>query len=131
LATAQASEGRVTAELERERKAHGMTGQELTVELDAERKAHGVTREGMAALNTELATVKARTQAQASVQADQAERLKRTEAEIAEARAATAGAREEAAQLRGQAEAMKAQQAELLAVLKDREGERPRGGKNK
>jgi hypothetical protein len=63
------------------------------------------------------------------VQADQAERLKRTEAELAQARAAAAGAREEAAQLRGQAEALKAQQAELLTVLKEREGERPKGGK--
>jgi len=55
--------------------------------------------------------------------------LKRVEAELAQARSAASAAREEAAQLRGQAEALNAQHAELMQVLKEREGERPKGGK--
>ena len=45
---------------------------------------------------------------------------------------AAAAAREEAAKLRGQAEALQAQHVELMQVLKQREGERPapQGGKN-
>ena len=102
----------------------------LTAELEAERRIHGVTREGLAAASTELVTVKARAEAQAGIQADQAERLKRVEAELAQARSAASSAREEAAQLRGQAEALNAQHAELMQVLKEREGERPgKGGK--
>jgi colicin import membrane protein len=54
----------------------------LTAELEAERRMHGVTREGLAAASTELVTVKARAEAQAGVQVDQAERLKRVEAEV-------------------------------------------------
>ena len=68
-------------------------------------------------------TVKARAEAQASVQADQAERLKRQDLELTQARSAAATAREETAQLRGEAEALRAQHAELMAVLK------PKGGK--
>jgi chromosome segregation protein len=102
----------------------------LTAELEAERRIHGVTREGLAAASTELVTVKARAEAQAGVQVDQAERLKRVEAELAQARSAASAAREAAAQLRGQAEALTAQHAELMQVLKEREGERPgKGGK--
>ena len=73
--------------------------------------------------------MKARAEAQASVQLEQAERLKRVETELTQARGAAAAAREEAAKLRGQAEALTAQHAELMQVLKDREGERPKGGK--
>jgi chromosome segregation ATPase len=103
----------------------------LTVELEAERRGHGVTREGLAAVSTELATVKARAEAQAQVQAEQVERLKRVEADLAQARGAAAAAREEAAKFAGQAEALTTQHAELMQVLKDREGERtaPKGGK--
>ena len=84
-------------------------------------------------MSTELVTVKARGEAQAGVQADQAERLKRAEAELTQARAATAAAREEAAKLAGQAEALTAQHAELMRVIQDRDGERPapRGGGRK
>jgi hypothetical protein len=76
-------------------------------------------------------TVKASAEAQGQVQLEQAERLKRVEAELAQARAATAAPREEAAQLRGQAEALTAQHAELMRVIQDRDGERsaPKGGK--
>jgi chromosome segregation ATPase len=107
------------------------TVQRLTAELEAERKQLGVTREGLAAATTELVTVKARSEAQAGVQADQAERLKRVEAELTEARGAAGAAREEAAQLRGQAAALTTQHAELMRVIEGREGERPgpKGGK--
>jgi chromosome segregation ATPase len=107
------------------------TVQRLTAELEGERRQFGVIREGLAAATTELVTVKARAEAQAGVQADQAERLKRVEAELTEARGAAAAAREEAAQLRGQAAALATQHAELMQVLKEREGERPapKGGK--
>jgi len=72
----------------------------------------------------------ARGGAQGQVQLEQAERLKRVEAEMIQARAATAAAREEAAQLRGQAEALTNQHAELMRVIQDRDGERsPKGGK--
>jgi colicin import membrane protein len=101
----------------------------LTAELEAERRVHGVTRDGLAAASTELVTVKARAEAQAGVQVEQAERLKRVETELTQARSAASSAREEAAQLRGQAEALTTQHAELMQVLKEREGERPKGGK--
>jgi colicin import membrane protein len=103
----------------------------VTAELEAERRAHGVTRDGFAAASTELVTVKARAEAQAGVQVEQAERLKRVEAELTQARGAAAAAREEAAQLRGQSEALQAQHAELMRVIQDREGDRPgpKGGK--
>ena len=103
----------------------------LTAELEAERRAHGVSRDGWAAASTELVTVKARAEAQGQVQADQVERLKRLEAELTQARGAAAAAREEAAKLTGQAEALNAQHAELMRVIEGREGERPapKGGK--
>jgi chromosome segregation ATPase len=105
--------------------------QRLTAELDAERGQHGRTRESLTAVSTELVTVKARAEAQAGVQADQLERLKRVEAELAQARELAAAAREEAAKLAGQAAALTAQQAELMRVIEGREGARsgPKGGK--
>jgi chromosome segregation ATPase len=85
----------------------------------------------LTALTTELVTVKARAEAQAAVQSEQAERSKRVEAELIQVRESAAAAREEAAQLRGQAEALKAQQAQLLEAITVRDGERPtpKGGK--
>ena len=101
----------------------------LTAELEAERQQHGLSREGLAALSTELVTVKARAEAQAGVQEGQAVRLRTVEAELAPARAAAAAAREEAAHLRGQTEALRTQQAELLEALKLREGGAGKGKK--
>jgi colicin import membrane protein len=101
----------------------------VTAELEAERRMHGVTRDGLAAASTELVAVKARAEAQGQVQADQAERLKRVEGELTQARAAASSAREEAAQLRGQAEALTSQHAELMRVIEGREAERPKGKK--
>jgi hypothetical protein len=94
-----------------------------------ERKQHDEVRARLEAVTAELVTVKARAEAQAGIQVDQAERLKRVEAELAQARSAASSAREEAAQLRGQAEALNTQHAELMQVLKEREGERAKGGK--
>jgi DNA repair exonuclease SbcCD ATPase subunit len=113
LGAAQASEQRVAAELE------------------AQRQQLALAREKLAAVSTELVTVKARAEAQAGVQLEQAERLKRVEAELTQARAAAATAREEAAKLAGQAEVLTAQHAELMRVIQDREAERPspKGGK--
>ena len=102
----------------------------LTAELEAERQQHGLSREGLAALSTELVTVKARAEAQAGVQEGQAVRLRTVEAELAPARAAAAAAREEAAHLRGQTEALRTQQAELLEALKLREGGAGKGKKS-
>ncbi len=99
--------------------------QRLTAELEVERGQQGVSRGRIEALTTELVTVKARAEAQAAVQGDQAERLKRGEAELTAARSAASSAREEAAQLRGQAEALHTQHTELMQVLKAREGEKP------
>ncbi len=103
----------------------------MTAELEAERRQHGVTRDGLAAATTELVTVKARAEAQAGVQADQGERLKRAEAELDAARSAASAAREEAAKLTGQAQALTLQHAELMRVIEARDGERPapKGGK--
>ena len=94
----------------------------LTAELEAERQQHGLSRDGLAALSTELVTVKARAEAQAGVQEGQGQRLRSVEAELAQARAAAAAAREEAAHLRGQTEALHTQQAELIQALKLRDG---------
>ena len=102
----------------------------LTAELEAERKQHGLSRDGLAALSTELVTVKARGEAQAGVQEGQVVRLRTVEAELAQARAAAAAAREEAAHLRGQTEALRTQQAELLEALKLREGAAGKGKKS-
>jgi colicin import membrane protein len=103
----------------------------VTAELEAERRQHAITRDGLNTVSTELVTVKARAEAQAGVQVEQADRLKRAETELTQARGAAAAAREEAAKLKGQAEALQAQHAELMQVLKEREGERPapKGGK--
>jgi colicin import membrane protein len=104
----------------------------LTAELEAERAVHAKTRDSVTALTTELVTVKARFEAQAGVTDGQAVRLARVETELTQARETAAAAREEAAKLRGQTEALTAQHAELMQVLKDREGgERsgPKGGK--
>jgi chromosome segregation ATPase len=103
----------------------------LTAELEAERGVHAKTRDSVTALTTELVTVKARFEAQAGVADGQAQRLTRVETELTQARESAAAAREEAAKLRGQAEALTAQHAELMQVLKEREGERPnpKGGK--
>ena len=105
--------------------------QRLTAELEAERGQQGVSRGRLEALTTELVTVKAWAEAQAAVQTDQAERLKRVEVELTAARSAASSAREEAARLRGQAEALHTQHAELMRVIEAREGERPapKGGK--
>jgi predicted nuclease with TOPRIM domain len=75
--------------------------------------------------------VKARAEAQGQVQGENADRLKRVEAELSQSRASESKAREEAAQLRGRAESLQAQHAELMEALKLREGERPalKGGK--
>jgi chromosome segregation ATPase len=100
----------------------------LTTELDAERKTLTVMRETVNALHTDLVTVKAKAEAQAGVQADQLERLQRLEAELVQARSAAGAAREEAAKLKGQAEALSAQHAELMRVIEGRE-ERPKGKK--
>jgi chromosome segregation ATPase len=101
----------------------------LTAELEAERKQHGLSREGLAGLSTELVTVKARAEAQAGVQEGQAVRFRNVEAELAQARTAAAAAREEAAHLRGQTEALRTQQAELLKALRLREGGAAKGKK--
>ena len=102
---------------------------EQTAVTNMERKQHDEVRARLEAVTAELVTVKARAEAQAGIQVDQAERLKRVEAELAQARSAASSAREEAAQLRGQRDALNAQHAELMQVLKEREGERPKGGK--
>jgi hypothetical protein len=65
----------------------------LTAELEAERRQHGATREQSNAVSTELMTVKARAEAQAGMQLEQVERLKRVEADLAAARGAAATAR--------------------------------------
>ncbi len=105
--------------------------QRLTAELEAERGQHGATRGRIETLSTELVTVKARAEAQAGVQGSQADRLQRLEGELDQVRAAASAAREEAANLNGQAEALRAQQAQLLRVIEGRDGERPspKGGK--
>jgi chromosome segregation ATPase len=103
----------------------------LTAELETERRQVGGMREALSAATTELVTVKARSEAQAGVQVEQAERLKRVEAELIQARSAASAAREEAARLAGQAEALTTQHAELMRVIDGREGERAavKGGK--
>jgi hypothetical protein len=71
-------------------------------------RQHGATREQSNAVSAELElmSVKARAEAQAGVQLEQVERLKRVEAVFGAAQGAAATTREEAAQLRGQAEAL-------------------------
>ena len=84
-----------------------------------ERKQHDQVRERFDAAHSELQALKAQVNAHAGI----ATRLQRAEAELGQTRAA---AREEAARLRGQAEALKTQNGELMEALKLRE---PKGGK--
>jgi colicin import membrane protein len=103
--------------------------QRVSSELEAERKQHVISRAGLNTVSTELVTVKARAEAQGQVQLEQTERLKRVEAELAQARGVAGAAREEAAKLQGHAEALQAQHAELMETLKLREGfKAPKGG---
>jgi colicin import membrane protein len=97
---------------------------QVVAELTAEREQHQKNRTRLEALTTETATVSARLEAQSGVQRDVAERLKRTEGELSESRAAAAAAREEAAQLRGQAGALQTQITDLLQALNLRESSR-------
>jgi tRNA A37 N6-isopentenylltransferase MiaA len=60
--------------------------QRLRAGIEAERRQHGATREQSNAVSTELMTAKARAEAQAVVQLEQVERLKRVEADLAAAR---------------------------------------------
>ena len=75
-----------------------------------------------AELTPELATLKARANAQSAAQLDLAERLKNSESQLAEGRAAASAVREDAAHLRGQAGTLSQQNAELLLALKARDG---------
>jgi colicin import membrane protein len=95
---------------------------QLTAELSAERERAEVARTRLDALTPELATLKARADAQNAAQLDLAERLKNSESQLTEARAAAATAREDAAHLRGQAGTLSKQNAELLLALKARDG---------
>jgi hypothetical protein len=95
--------------------------QRLTADIEAERRQHGATREQPNAVSTELMTVKARAEAQAGVELEQGEWLKRAQADLAAARGAAAKVREEAAELRGQTEVLQAQRAQLMQALKERQ----------
>ena len=99
--------------------------------LEAERKKVTATLGRVEALGLQIATVKARAEAQGQVQVETAERLKRVETELSHCRAGESKAREEAAQLRGRAESLQAQHAQLMQALTLREGERlsPKGKK--
>jgi len=98
--------------------------QDQTAETNKERQHHDTLRLRAEALAAELATVKARAEATAGVQLEQTDRLKRLETELTQARGAIATAREDAAQLRGQADTLQAQNAELMVALKLRESVR-------
>ena len=92
-ATARAQEIEKRAEdLKTALQAAQASEQRLTAEVEAERRQHGVTREHVTAVTTELVTVKARAEAQAGVQLEQGERLKRVEADLAAARSTAAAA---------------------------------------
>jgi colicin import membrane protein len=118
-------------DLRRSLDASQISLRDQTAETNKERQYHDTLRVRAEALAAELATVKARAEANAGVQVEQVERLRRLEVELTQARAATATAREDAARLRGQADTLQAQNAELMEALKLRESGRsdPKGGK--
>jgi len=95
---------------------------QLTADLIAERERAQVARARLDALTPELATLTARADAHGAAQRDLAERLKHVDAQLTEARAAAAAAREDAAQLRGQASTLTQQNAELMRALNARDG---------
>lgn len=90
------------------------------VELDAERQRNAAAAARLDAVITELATVKATAAAAAQESSRQVERLAMAEADRDAARKGAGSAREDAAKLRGQVEAMQAQTADLMRVFADR-----------
>jgi chromosome segregation ATPase len=95
---------------------------QLTADLTAERERAHVARARLDALTPELATLTAQADAHHAAQRDLTDRLKQTESQLTEARAAAAAAREDAAHLRGQAGTLTQQNAELIRALNARDG---------
>jgi len=139
LATAKAAAERAEARsVEIERRAGELRAEldhahqeaaRLRGELAAAHQEATAASKQVDALRGELATVKAKAEAEAGAHqeqrkaaaqeaARQAERFTKTQAERDEARQASAQAREEAAALRGELHAMKEQRRELLESLK-------------
>lgn len=103
-------------------------------ELDAERQRHTADATRLNAAITELATVKAKAEAEKAAYADQqkravdeiqrsAERLAKLETDRDDARREAGAAREEAAKLRGQVEAMQSQTADLVRAIGNRQAD--------
>lgn len=103
-----------------------------TGELEAERQRHALSSARIDTVMSELATLKAQAEAAAQAHRDQikhaaqestrqAERLAQVEAERDKSNRDAGSAREEAAKLRGQVEAMQAQTADLMLLLSKKE----------
>jgi hypothetical protein len=94
------------------------------VELETERRMRGEDRSKIEALSAEAAIAKAGADAQQSRLLESTERLKTTEGDLAAALSVQAKAREEAAQIRGWAEAQETQIETLVRAFNDRDVDR-------
>jgi hypothetical protein len=93
-------------------------------ELETERRMRGEDRSRIEALTAELAIAKAVGDAQKCRLLEGTERLTRAEGDLAAALFSLAEAREEAAQIRGRAEAQETQIETLVRAFKDRDVDR-------
>jgi hypothetical protein len=98
-------------------------------ELETERRMRGEDRSMIEACTAELAMAKAVTDAQQSRLLESTERLKRAEGDLAGALSLQAKAAEEAAQIRGRAEAQETQIETLMRAFNDRDVDRSAAAK--
>jgi hypothetical protein len=98
-------------------------------ELDTERRMKSEDRSKIEALTAEAAIAKADADAQRSRLLESTERLKTTEGDLAAALSVQAKAREEAAQIRGRAEAQETQIETLVRAFNDRDIDRSAAAK--
>jgi chromosome segregation ATPase len=130
---------RMNAAIEADRARHQQESEQLRAELAEQKKANQAATAERDQVRAELATVKAK--AEAADQAHQehhktaereaqraAERIAKAEADQVQANKEASTAREDAAKLRGQVEAMQTQAAELVRALSDRPAQQAEDG---
>lgn len=121
---------RLNASIEAERGRYQEQAEQMLADLEAQKKAGQKATAERDQARIELTTVKAKAEAERDRYQELAERLARVEAERDEARSDAGAAREETAGLRGQLDAIKSQNVELLAVLNPKQ-KQARGGAGK
>jgi colicin import membrane protein len=122
---------RMNAAIEADRARHQQEAEQLRAELADQKKANQAATAERDQARAELATVKAKAEAADQAHQEQrktaereaqraAERIAKAEADQVQANKEASAAREDAAKLRGQAEAMQTQIVELMRMLSER-----------